>query len=840
SSGQQAQANGAETVDPIQIYDPYPDIQRRLEAERAAKVLQERARAEKKRMEQEAEARKQEELRREEERKAEEQRQIEEQRQAEEPGGAPAPSTAHAPSSAGIGGPSTAGEGDESQMRLLMEQMRALNAKNPAMMARIWEEERVRSNTSPAQRTAQSGPAQSPQPQKSPAQQTQIVEQRRPTPAAATQQAPQPVHHIQQAPQPTHPIQQPQATPSSGSGTVWPVDKMDQISRAASDFLNAAPGNANKQITSEQIYDLLNRKPTYIELCQWLETQGLKFERATFARALLIAVPDINRAQQPKAAQASTAALPATVDTAQSHIGAQGISDTHPNSASNRLQALQGHLQDQRSSYPPPEVAQTNSPYFAPAKTPNAQPALATPPPQIAKPATKAEAARKRDFSEMIDLTAMSDDEDDDEDLPPAKRPDAAPQHDTTTAWALPPSVTNPNPNQSMPPPSHNAHMAPPLVHAADDRMRNMDVVRPIEKKNALRRSTYDVKTIARDVLLATGKHPEMRPLNGHLEILKESFRNVDNISDLSTLRWDLIDPGKPPVDAFKGDFIEIDDDDDAEDEDEPAQPKARPTAPMVPSNSTPEPRLDTQKKFHPLRPAILTLSGYSAFRQSELNPDGTPVPKKKGRPVGWRKAIHSKEAQAKLAGLSPQEYATQLKSTARATSRSSSLASHRNYNVYQCRWDGCKSELHNMDALRKHVYKFHQAKNTHNKFPCFWADCKENERSVDPRTGKPNGFSVVEDFQDHMEFAHLGPKSWEFGDGPAAGLSESQDSGSEAYLCDETGRQVTPKILPRKRSPSEGPPRNGIKRKAEDMSRGSRDTSQRPSENGYVVGFSP
>lgn len=52
-------------------------------------------------------------------------------------------------------------------------------------------------------------------------------------------------------------------------------------------------------------------------------------------------------------------------------------------------------------------------------------------------------------------------------------------------------------------------------------------------------------------MLLATGRHPEARALNSHLDVLKTSFRLVDNGSDLSTFRWDLVDPGEPiPLDG--------------------------------------------------------------------------------------------------------------------------------------------------------------------------------------------------------------------------------------------------------------------------------------------------
>ncbi|KAK8192119.1 hypothetical protein BKA81DRAFT_369322 [Phyllosticta paracitricarpa] len=952
TGGQQSQTTAAdqrgfETVDPTQIYDPWPEIQRKREALRAAKELEERAQVERRRAEQEAESRRQEEVRKEEARKAEEQRQIEERRQAEEKRQEEerrqaeerrqvedrrqaeqqrqqeehllavaaqqqaAQSTAKAKKRANTKSkmsraadnptPLSAAEGDtedtEAQIRELMAKMRVLNSKDPTTLARIWEEER-RSHLPPSQAASRNGSAQSPRPQNQP--QAQPARQTA-TPAAPTNRPPPPTDHPQQAPTPRQPSgpavshapkpPQPQMKPPPPSGnTMWPADKKDQISKAASNWLNAMPENADKQVTPEEICTLLNRNPKYIELCQWLESTGLKLERASFARSLLSAVPDINqastRAQPPVATQANGVVnSPPTIDLTQKQTVVPNNGNTSAHSQAGHPQIITGHLYAQQPSYPPPEATQHSSPYFAAAEKPTStQPILPKPPPQIPvarmphtrhesgsrqgsgsretsqKPATKAEAARKRDFSEIIDLTALDDDDDDDEDLPPAKKQDNGPHEDITPTWALPSSVVNP----SQPTPaSYSAHVATPVASAVEDRTRNMDVVRSIEKKNALRRSSYDVRTIARDVLLATGKHPEMRPLNGHLDILKESFKNVDNNSDLSTIRWDLIDPGDPPADALDANVIEIDDDDaDEEDEESPQQQKVCPP-PKIPSNATPEhrpgalqeilpkpdvvssnatpdPWLAVAKKRGPGRPRTGTpkfsatarnssfpfradelgadaratpvqrdrvlqpdhprttprttfihhspamaegsqsassLGGYSAFRRQELNPDGTPAPKKKGRPVGWRKAIHSKEAQARAAGLTPEELAAlqrNAKAPAGGVSRASSVASRRTapYSVFKCQWEGCVAELHNMETLRKHVFKFHQAVNQHKKFPCFWEGCSENHLSVNPRTGKPNGFSVPEDFVDHVEFAHLGPTSWELGDGQAGGLS--------------------------------------------------------------------
>lgn len=80
-------------------------------------------------------------------------------------------------------------------------------------------------------------------------------------------------------------------------------------------------------------------------------------------------------------------------------------------------------------------------------------------------------------------------------------------------------------------PPERNA-----LIHK--------DIVRPIRRRrDALRRSNYSSETIARDILLATGSHPTMDPLNSHLDILRKESRAVNPESNMSTFMWDSVDP---------------------------------------------------------------------------------------------------------------------------------------------------------------------------------------------------------------------------------------------------------------------------------------------------------
>lgn len=81
-------------------------------------------------------------------------------------------------------------------------------------------------------------------------------------------------------------------------------------------------------------------------------------------------------------------------------------------------------------------------------------------------------------------------------------------------------------------------------------------IIRPIDKKkDVLRRSTYNPRTIAKDILVAAGRHPTIAPLNNHLDILRKKFAYISNNSDLSTFRWDLVDPSNQELTATDHDI---------------------------------------------------------------------------------------------------------------------------------------------------------------------------------------------------------------------------------------------------------------------------------------------
>ena len=118
-------------------------------------------------------------------------------------------------------------------------------------------------------------------------------------------------------------------------------------------------------------------------------------------------------------------------------------------------------------------------------------------------------------------------------------------------------STRSPSPNSNRP-----LNTRTKFTAAQEELRKSKDIVQPIDRANALRRSTYDSRTIARDILLACGKHPTMAPLNAHLEPLRRNFAHVDSLSDLGTFKWDLADPGGPEAAAPEADGHDADDED--------------------------------------------------------------------------------------------------------------------------------------------------------------------------------------------------------------------------------------------------------------------------------------
>lgn len=638
------------TIDPSAVYDAWPEHQKRLEAIRAAKALEDAkiAAEEERKQAKEAEAKKQ----------ADEEKKLDDnarkkadaaRQRAEAKAKKNAGSTTAESSTAASQTQSTEAEDAEEQIRQLMAKVKAMNDKHPTLLAKIWEQERqqhIESSTSQSPQAGKMSPPLPPPQAQQPAV-TQYPATQQPPPSgqkqppkngnangsASTSSRPSngvgPMKVAQSKPGGAKPIK---------GSTIWPKEKKGQLAKTAASLLNAVPENVGRRIAPDTISDMLDRNPTYIELCGMLEALGLKVERASFARGLLQTVPDMN-SKQPETIVPPP--RPSSAVPPQPRVGlpaaplkntAYSSTTEPPQQPGSDQYSYQPKAIMMTNGLPSPDVPHTqlnnlpdnfpkaySSPYFNGAG--KSIPADVRPPtpasgpltdkvkknPKASKaaeakkaaseeakeasmePATKKDAARKRTFADLVDLTSLSDD-----DMPASKRLYQGPPPTT-----LPGQAYQPIPNymggfdpQSIVSPylqqgasqwtnqnGHAAHYTPqhPPVHRPapiiNDRHRTVELAQALNPKKAKKVIGYDVKTIARDVLLATGKHPDLLPLNGHLEPLKNVFpKQIDNFSDLTTIRWDILDPGNPvSLDSDDRDSVIGDGDADDESDNEPA-----------------------------------------------------------------------------------------------------------------------------------------------------------------------------------------------------------------------------------------------------------------------------
>lgn len=102
--------------------------------------------------------------------------------------------------------------------------------------------------------------------------------------------------------------------------------------------------------------------------------------------------------------------------------------------------------------------------------------------------------------------------------------------------------------------------------------------------------------------------------------------------------------------------------------------------------------------------------------------------------------------------------------------------ASPASYQIFACRWNGCPAKLHNLETLRKHIFKLHARKLTEDgRIACLWSDCQFTDETVDtlhvivgpaPPT-VTYSFETEDTWKDHVE-GHIRAIAREHGDGPS------------------------------------------------------------------------
>ncbi|GAB7361724.1 hypothetical protein MBLNU230_g1771t1 [Neophaeotheca triangularis] len=905
---------------------------------------------------------------------------------------------------------------EEAEMRAMFQKMREYNQKNPAMLARLWDEERKMHNPQSPPQTRNAEPARPANPRARQSSTNAV------SPNTASHGMPTPAQNDRPgatAPQPASKKGQSQRAPPPLPPMVWAPGRKGYVAEHATKWVLSQPGNIGKKLSSDFVVRLLDANPSYVQLCEALEATTLTIDRAAFARELLKAVPHVFSAKKSAAAPSNQG--PPRQGTAQGAArGDAAVDLTSPPperqqkttvayetprcSAVPRISSLRDAANEVNNMSAAPQQPVTSlstytgpgpssghqSPYFAqPTGVSNGSrpPSQSQPPPQVSEPppkkppsppprppANKEEAARKRTFGDLVDLTMG----DSDEEAPPKKipqtaanmastgRPVAHQQAQVDRTWSSGidkafapilhgdtkglqpgrgpihpsgPSVHRVGSAQasleeqrrlagipdhlkfvttatSETPPAKMSQRpkGPSLETVQKERIKGKLLVEPIMRDRVARRSTYDHRTIARDVLLATGRHPDMRGLNGHLSTMQKMLGeqggmfDSGNRADLATIRWDVLDPDPPKPAAIQSREIKHKgakpaeesivpavndatlDGEDADDEgdfvvpspkalsrQQPAKdmshapkaqaqappstfplgltkagkPRKRPgrkprahlaantinasvkgrTSPSVRVNSTPRQTRDhSTPASAPANASASVMApsgtpvGYAQFRQ--LDADGNAV-KKKGRPVGWRKDVHSRQA----AGLTPAQPgghgpASSGPRSKRTSTNKEASVPEPHYEIYNCEWQGCEAELHNLDVLKKHVLKVHGKPSEEDVFECLWTDCHHSTKHIN-RQGKasstsPASFKDVSEWLKHIDRAHLLAVAWKLGDGPRGGLSETHDSegpyGSEAYLSDANGRSATPvlraNIDPNGQGASQTLPSRGFKAK--------------------------
>ncbi len=329
---------------------------------------------------------------------------------------------------------------EEAEMRAMFKKMREFNAKNPAMLAKLWEEERSTHVESPKQPTKPTPAATA-----AAAAARLTAKQAQSAVSAASANKNGPLKSFQKPTQKT-------AAPihAHASTSLWPPQKKGSLAEAATKWLANLPENTGKTIAKDDVLKILEANPSYVQLCEALEGLGLRFERSALARELLKAVPDSMKAQVHQQPAAASPTLPTSSGIAP-HVNGSAdspkkrgrpkknavppasntvdyeaprftsLADTAREIYHTPAMAMGGPVQPPAVDMQPLATPATHAPVMNGmngARRPSASQPLVEIKPEVKPeeprrpPADKEEAARKRTFGDLVDLTAVeSDDE---------------------------------------------------------------------------------------------------------------------------------------------------------------------------------------------------------------------------------------------------------------------------------------------------------------------------------------------------------------------------------------------------------------------------------------------
>ncbi|GAM37989.1 C2H2 finger domain protein [Talaromyces pinophilus] len=608
----------------------------------------------------------------------------------------------------------------------------------------------------------------------------------------------------QKASTPAPSASKPKATPAQEA--TWPAATQQKLAKAASEYLSKDAANQGKECSPESLMLLLRNNPTYPDLCAQLESRGFVLDRQAMARFLLAAVPALlsgnNGQDQKKAevnkntppAQASPSLPPTTMQPPTQPPQHPLYLPPQPPQPAQPIQSSQPAPPTQSTVPPlPPLPPVPPLPHGVPTSdldvvfyhpgvpapkprgpNPNSGPADQKGGKNLQRPrrsdgawisntpvGPKAEMAKKRLFSEIVDMSQVSSDEeempsdyDDDDEDGFSNRP--------TPSMNLnvyqPPTFPDPGPDP-MDIDTDSSHAVDQNLPDSRGELPEPDIEFDPDDEFVLR----EIKR----------RHPSERPLNFHLMHFTQTFLGVTMRSDLETFKWDLVDPGGPSMPVVELEDILV----------EPPQltrKKRRrrhesrddPDVKGPTSDSRPQPS-QTTTIATPGQPPSTSVSAPHGARDSMA---GTPTTGqrtgRRGRPPG---AKNKNPTKAALKALAKTTAGSSTRNAQRTVPAPATSVPEPSYPMFTCEWASCPAQLHDVHTLERHVFKNH----IEGQQTCLWQNCPNFATEY-----------VGEGLKEHLAKAHIQPLAWKYGDGPSVNGTVSFDL--DRYL-NANGLIVTP-----------------------------------------------